>query len=288
MANDKTTVENEGGSSITPFIIIGLILLATIGGIMWISQSGATPETTNANADNSNAANQSAADTYAKAPPGAAPAHFKGGVDATVLVEEFADFQCGACAQKHSVFNELMSEYGNKIKFVFRNYPLPMHNKAYEAAVAAEAAGLQGKFWEMQNLLFANQQKWVADSGHRKLFDEYAKTAGIDVDKFNNDFLGISAKTRVDADMKRGNAVGLKSTPTLFINGKSIAFEQMTLDALKPIIDAELKKSESSDDKSSENEDKGSEKTDENKDASKDDEKKSEDAASEKKDDEKK
>ena len=245
MTDKNKTVENEGGSSIAPIAIIGLILLATIGGIWWISQSGAKSGTENANANmtnNGNTANQSAAAAYAKAPQGATPEHFKGGANATVLVEEYADFQCGACAGKHAVFNELMSEYGNKIKFVFRNYPLPMHNKAYEAAVASEAAGLQGKFWEMQNLLFTNQQKWVADSGHRKLFDEYAKTIGIDVEKFNNDFLGINAKTRVDADMKRGNALSLQSTPSLFVNGKPVIFEQMTLEALKPIIDAELKK----------------------------------------------
>lgn len=286
MANN-TTVENEGGSSITPFLIIGLILLATIAGIWWISQSGASSETANSNsAENSNSANQSSGDVYAKAPPGASPSHFKGGESATVLVEEFADFQCGACAQKHPVFNELMSEYGNKIKFVFRNYPLPMHNKAYEAAVAAEAAGLQGKFWEMQNLLFANQQKWIADSGHRRLFDEYAKTIGIDVEKFNNDFLGVAAKTRVDADMKRGNGVGLKSTPTLFVNGKSIAYELMTLEGLKPIIDAELKKSESGDDDKSDSDEKKSDEAD--KKSSEDDEKKSEDEGADKKEDEKK
>ncbi len=258
MTDKNKTVENEGGSSIAPIAIIGLILLATIGGIWWISQSGAKSGTENANANmtnNGNTANQSAAAAYAKAPQGATPEHFKGGANATVLVEEYADFQCGACAGKHAVFNELMSEYGNKIKFVFRNYPLPMHNKAYEAAVASEAAGLQGKFWEMQNLLFTNQQKWVADSGHRKLFDEYAKTIGIDVEKFNNDFLGINAKTRVDADMKRGNALSLQSTPSLFVNGKPVIFEQMTLEALKPIIDAELKKSEPGDEKTSDKDD---------------------------------
>lgn len=275
MEDKKTTVENEGGSSFAPILIIGLILLATIAGIWWISQSGSTTGTDTANAnktDNANGANQSAADLYAKAPQGATPEHFKGDASATVLVEEFADFQCAACAQKHSVFNELMSEYGGKIKFVFRNYPLPMHNKAYEAAVASEAAGLQGKFWEMQNLLFSNQQKWVSDAGHRKLFDEYAKTIGIDVEKFNNDFLGINAKTRVDADMKRGNALSLQSTPSLFVNGKSIAFEQMTLDALKPIIDAELKKSEPAEEKTSGTDDKKSDEAD--KEAPKDDEKK--------------
>ena len=272
MTDKNTTVENEGGSSIAPIIIIGLILLATIAGIWFISQSGEKSGTANANkADNSNSAAQSAADVYAKAPLGASPAHYKGGANATVLVEEYADFQCGACAGKHSVFNELMSEYGNKIKFVFRNYPLPMHPKAYEAAVASEAAGLQGKFWEMQNLLFSNQQKWVADAGHRKLFDEYAKTVGIDVEKFNNDFLGINAKTRVDADMKRGNALSLQSTPSLFINGKPIAFELMTLEALKPVIDAELKKTESPDEEEPQADDRDGEKSD--KESSKDDEK---------------
>ena len=255
MANEH----NEGKSNIAPFVIIGLILAATIGGIWFVSQSNAKPdEKADKNTKNGNQEKVA----YSQAPQGAAPENYKGALDAKVVVEEFADFQCDACARTHPVFNELISEYGNKIKFVFRNFPLAMHPKAYEAAVAAEAAGMQGKFWEMQNLLFKNQKTWANDPKYRQIFDEYAKTIGIDVEKFNNDFLGTVAKTRVDKDLKRGKALNLSSTPTLYINGKSVVFEQMTLAGMKKIIDKELKKFESEDEKPIDTIDKSSEDSD--------------------------
>ncbi len=239
--------QNGSGKSATPFIIIGLIFLATIAGIWWISQSGAPGKTTDQNVNNggnNESQTQQAIDTYAKASAGASPEHFKGSQSATVLVEEFADFQCPACKDMHKTVNEINAAYGSQIKFVFRNYPLiQTHPKAYDAAVAAEAAGLQGKFWEMQNLLFTNQEKWSFEPNHRNIFAEYAKTIGLDVDKFSQDSLGITAKSRVDADMQRGNEVGIRSTPTIFVNGKPIAFEQSTVEGIKAAIDAELKKS---------------------------------------------
>jgi protein-disulfide isomerase len=245
MTKEKETASKGTNSSVTPMIIIGLIFLATIAGIWWISQSGDSSETANENTKNTNTAaqTQQVANNYAKAPAGASPEWFKGSPNAAVVLEEFADFQCGACADKHSVFNEINSIYGSKVKFVFRNYPLVQaHPKAYDAAVAVEAAGLQGKFWEMQNLLFANQQRWSTETNHRDTFKGYAKTIGLDVDKFTTDSLGLMAKNRVDSDMRRGNALALRSTPSLFINGKSVPFEQMSVVGLKSAIDAELKR----------------------------------------------
>lgn len=284
MANETGSANTNSGSSATPFIIIGLIVLATIAGIWWISQSSGKGETadTNQNSSNSDAATQTeqAASTYANAPAGAVPEQFKGSPNATVLLEEFADFQCGACAAKHPVFNEILSAYGSKIKFVFRNFPLiQAHPKAYDAAVAVEAAGFQGKFWEMQNLLFANQQTWSTETDHRKTFLEYAKTIGLDVDKFTTDSLGLNAKNRVDADMRRGIAVNVKSTPSLYVNGKSIPFEQMSVEGIKAVIDAELEKASpkteesKSDDSAEKQVDNSDAKTDEKKDDKSEDKK---------------
>ncbi len=100
---------------------------------------------------------------------GAQPPNMLGSQNASVTVEEFADFQCPTCGVMHPKVKEVVSTYGSRIKFIFREYPLqiPAHDKAYEAAVAAEAAGLQGKFWEMQNLLFSNQQAWSANPDMR-------------------------------------------------------------------------------------------------------------------------
>lgn len=178
----------------------------------------------------------------ANAPPGAQPPNQKDSPTATVVLEEFADFQCGSCAQKHPVLSEVKSMYGSRIRFVFRNYPLDMHPKAYDAAVAADAAGLQGKFWDMQNMLFNNQAAWTADNNYKQTWKGYAEKIGLDVAKWENDMLGIVSKNRVDEDKKRGKAIGVTSTPTLFINGVDVPFAQMTKEGLKALIDAELQK----------------------------------------------
>lgn len=178
----------------------------------------------------------------ANAPPGAQPPNQAGSPTATVVLEEFADFQCGSCAVKHPVLSEIKSMYGSRIKFIFRNFPLEMHDKAYDAAVAADAAGLQGKFWDMQNILFNNQTAWSSDANYKQTWKGYADKIGLDVAKWENDMLGIAAKARVDEDKKRGKAIGVTSTPTLFINGVDVPFAQMTKEALKTLIDAELQK----------------------------------------------
>lgn len=181
----------------------------------------------------------------ASAPPGAKPANEIGSPTATVVLEEFADFQCGSCAQKHPVLNEIKSMYGGRIRFIFRNYPLDMHDKAYDAAVAADAAGLQGKFWDMQNILFINQSGWSVDTNYKQTWKGYAEKIGLDVAKWENDMLGIVSKNRVDEDKKRGKAIGINSTPTLFINGAEVTYTQVTVDGLKKLIDAELQKTTS-------------------------------------------
>ncbi|MBV9216014.1 MAG: thioredoxin domain-containing protein [Acidobacteria bacterium] len=176
------------------------------------------------------------------APPGANPPNQVGSPTATVTLEEFADFQCPQCAAKHPVFNEIKSMYGSRVHFIFRNFPLkiPAHDKSYEAAVAAEAAGMQGKFWDMQNMLFTNQQAWTASPSYKQIWHDYASRIGLDVEKWENDMIGIAAKSRVDQDISRGNAAGVNSTPTLFINNQNIDLSDMTVDGLKRLIDAAL------------------------------------------------
>ena len=176
------------------------------------------------------------------APVGAQPPNLSGSAAATVSVEEFADFQCPTCALVHPVMNEIKSTYGSRIRFVFRNFPLQMHDKAYDAAVAAEAAGLQGKFWDMQNQLFVNQKNWTNNTNYKQLFKEYAGKIGLDVAKWETDILGLPAKNRVDADLARGKAIGINATPSLYVNGSTIEFKDMNVQTIKSVIDAELQK----------------------------------------------
>lgn len=229
----------------TPMLIIGAVLLGAVIGGWWYYNSQRTATT----AGNANAANRAntAKPTNTippNAPQGASPPNMSGSATALVTIEEFADYQCGACASVNPVMSEIKSLYGSRIKFVFRNYPLsiPAHDKAYDAAVAAEAAGLQGKFWDMQNLLFANQQGWTAAPSYKQIWKGYAEKIGIDVIKWEADMVGIAAKGRVDADLARGKALGVGSTPTLYVNGTSLPFSEMTVPKLKVIIDGELQR----------------------------------------------
>lgn len=230
-----------------PLLIIGAVLVGAVIGGIWYYNS-AKPVTTagGSNTPGSNAATPpKPTNTISpNAPAGASPPNMTGSQTAAVTLEEFADFQCGSCAAANPILSEIKSLYGSRIKFVFRNYPLsiPAHDKAYEAAAAAEAAGMQGKFWDMQNLLFANQQAWTAAPSYKQMWKGYAEKIGIDVPKWENDLVGMAAKGRVDADIARGKAVGVSSTPTLYINGMMVPYTEMAVPKLKVIIDAELAK----------------------------------------------
>ncbi len=233
-----------------PLLIIGAVLLGVILGGLWYYNSKSTSTPAASNTTNSSNSTQTSTTPRPQntippnAPSGSNPPNMAGSPSAAVTLEEFADFQCGSCAAANPVMNEIKSLYGSRIKFVFRNYPLaiPQHDKAYEAAVAAEAAGLQGKFWDMQNLLFQNQQAWTSAPTYKQMWKGYAEKIGIDVAKWETDMLGMAAKGRVDADMTRGKAIGVNSTPTLYINGMQVPYSEMAVPKLKTIIDAELQK----------------------------------------------
>lgn len=224
-------------------MIIGAVLLLAAFLGWWFYTSSKTPPNMNVNKTPTPVKTPG---IPANAPMGANPPNQSGSPTALVTLEEFADFQCPQCAAKHSVMSEIKATYGSRIHFIFRDFPLsiPAHDKSYDAAVATEAAGLQNpnKFWEMQNMLFNNQKVWTADPNFKQIWKGYAKTIGLDVAKWENDIVGIAAKGRVDADLQRGKALGVNSTPTLYLNGTSLPFEQMTVDALKQLIDAELQK----------------------------------------------
>jgi protein-disulfide isomerase len=229
----------------TPMFIIGAVLLVALGGGFWFytsSKGVVTKGNTNTNSKDVTPAKVQTIPP--NAPPGAQPPNETGSPTARVTLEEFADFQCGSCAAEHPTMNEIKSMYGTRIHFIFRNFPLkiPAHDKSYDAAIAAEAAGAQGKFWEMQNMLFTHQQDWTKAPTFRDIWKGYAQTIGLNVPKWEADISGIGPKGRVNEDMERGNACNINSTPTLFINGTAVPFASMTVDGIKAIVDAELQK----------------------------------------------
>jgi protein-disulfide isomerase len=171
---------------------------------------------------------------------GAESMHIRGNPNAPVTIEEFADFQCPPCGTFASFGEELVKEYDSRVRIVFRNFPLPLHEHAREAALAAEAAGLQGRFWEMHDVLYREQVFWSYAPNARELFESYAGTIGLNLDQFRKDIDGEKTKERVDSDHARGDSLGVKLTPTLFINNQPVEPKDKNPEGVRAAINAAL------------------------------------------------
>jgi len=142
---------------------------------------------------------------------------------ATVTLVEFSDFQCSACAIYYQIVSQVINEFKDSMTFVYRNFPLTeLHPNATLAAYAAEAAGLQGKYWEMHDFLFTKQSEWSASGSARDIFVRYAESLGMSVDQFKKDIDSDAVKNRIAADVNDGNALGINATPTFFLNNRKI------------------------------------------------------------------
>ena len=159
---------------------------------------------------------------------------WKGAATAAVTVVEFTDYQCPTCAQTHPTVERLAAEYGDRVKFVVRDYPLAMHAHAAKAAEAAEAAREQGKYWEFVALLYGNQSALEVPK-----LKQYATSLGLDRAKFDAALDGGKFAEKVQRDMTDGDRLGVSGTPTFYVNGRRI--EVRSYEALKAAIDAALK-----------------------------------------------
>ena len=169
--------------------------------------------------------------------------HVRGNPKAPVTITEFGDFQCPPCGKLSEPLNQIESEFEQKAKLVFREFPLPtVHAHALAAAYAAEAAGLQGRFWEMHDILYREQERWSKVPVPEELFSGYAKVIGLDMTQFRKDMAGEEVKARVARDQKRGDDLGVSVTPTLFVNGKSMHGRVMDRESLRAAIEQELAK----------------------------------------------
>lgn len=164
-----------------------------------------------------------------------------GPLDAKVTLVEFGDFQCPACAQTASTIKTLKEEFKGKVNFVFRHYPLPQHKNAISAAMASEAAGEQSKFWEMHDVIYANQTEWSESEKAIDFFVKYAKNLSLDTEKFKKALTDEKFKPKILRDEADGGAAQIRYTPTLFINGKIIEGSS-SYDILKSGIETELNK----------------------------------------------
>ncbi len=166
---------------------------------------------------------------------------YVGGKDAAVTLVEYSDFQCPACGAYFPVMKGLQEAYGDKLKIVYRNYPLvTLHANAQIAAQAAEAAGIQGKFFEMHDALFQNQQSWSTETDPTNTFLNYATVIGLDVEKFRTDLTSNAVINEIKNDINGGNASRLSGTPTFFLNGVQITKNPQGLEPFKTIIDAAM------------------------------------------------
>jgi protein-disulfide isomerase len=141
----------------------------------------------------------------------------------SVQFVEFGDFQCPACGAAEPNVEQAMKEFNGKVTFYFRNFPLTtLHQNAMTAAQAAEAAGDQGKYWEMHDKLYQTQKEWETLSDPTDKFTEYAKGLGLDGDKFKQAVQDEKFKQVIQQDMADGNALNINATPTFFINGAQV------------------------------------------------------------------
>lgn len=147
----------------------------------------------------------------------------KGNRDAKVVLIEYSDFQCPACAFYYPLLKKLLEEFEDKLAIAYRHFPLPQHQNAKPAAYAAEAAGNQGKFWEMHNLIFDGQKDWKDERNPAETFLSYAQTLSLNTDQFKADFASKEIRKKVETAYQDGIGLGLNSTPTFFLNGKKIA-----------------------------------------------------------------
>ena len=213
-----------------PFFIVVVVGLATLASGVMLYRAKRLPSLTMSK------------DDEASTKGNAGPIHVRGRPDAAVTLEEFGDFQCPPCGTLAEPIERLEHDYHSRLRVVFHHFPLPNHQHAREAALAAEAAGLQGHFWEMHDLLYREQPVWSTANNARELFNSYAGILGLNLDQFKKDMDSEKVKGRVDSDKTHGASLGVTSTPTVFINNQAVRPESLNPAALRAAIDAAIKK----------------------------------------------
>jgi protein-disulfide isomerase len=157
-----------------------------------------------------------------------------GGEKAPVTIIEFSDYQCPFCKRAEATVNQVMQIYGDKVRLVYRDFPLDMHPRAKPASLAAACAGAQGKFWEYHAKLFENQTA-LSDADLKK----YAQEVGLDTAKFDKCYADKEFAKKVEEDQEAGAKVGVSGTPAFFINGRMLSGAQ-PVEKFKEVIDEEL------------------------------------------------
>ena len=208
-----------------PWVVIAVIVALLVGGSVWYSMQ-----------------------VSAKANIGVViTPHTVGRADAPVKLVEYSDFQCPACGQFQPIVEEILAEYGDKIHFEYKHFPLTqIHPFAQPAAIAAEAAGQQGKFFEYASLLFKNQATWSKSSAPSAFFTQYATELGLDIERFTKQQHSSLLKGYVMSQFNEARGLGLTGTPSFYLNGEKLVittiedFKAQIERAIDPTVDFSL------------------------------------------------
>src|SRR4051794_9497004 len=211
-----------------PFIIVSLVAFLAIGGAATLYRVKRPAVLTIPN------------DRGAKEEKGES-AHILGSPRASVTLEEFGDFQCPPCGALSEPINQLEKEYRPELRVIFRHFPLSNHVHAQQAAVAAEAAGMQGRFWQMHDLLYREQSIWTKATDVRTLFNSYAGLLGLNVEQFKKDMENEKTKERVTSDQRKAAALGVQNTPTIFLNNRALPPTELNSARLRAAVDEAIK-----------------------------------------------
>jgi protein-disulfide isomerase len=161
---------------------------------------------------------------------------------AKIAITEFGDFQCPACGSYHPMLKQMLTEFAGKVNFTFRNFPLTQHKNSNISAQAAEAAGIQGKFWQMHDKIYETQAEWSGSSDAKNIFISYAQALNLNVEQFKKDIDSDSVKNKIQSDTNDGNLVKVDATPTFYLNGVKMDTMPPTYEGIQKLINSELGK----------------------------------------------
>jgi protein-disulfide isomerase len=209
-----------------PFVILGVVALLAFGGAVLFYRAKRRPAVT---MSTKNLAEESGADEKL---------HVLGNPNAPITLEEFGDFECVSCGVLSEPINQLERDYRPKLRVIFHQAPSDIHPHAKEAALAAEAASMQGRFWAMHDLLYREQATWSKADDVRSLFNGYAAKLGLDVDRFKKDMAGEKCAERIADDLALAVASHVETTPMILINYWALGRSALNPDGVRKAVDA--------------------------------------------------
>ena len=170
------------------------------------------------------------------------PANAVGPANAPVTIEFFSDMQCPQCARYEPMVKSVRDEFGDKVRMIIRHFPLSAHEHAQLAAWAAEAAANQKKFWEMVAALYKTQWMWAKAPAPTVVIMDQAKQLGLDTDQFQKDMDSAEVRDRVSADQAHAQKLGIKTAPSVVINGYNVPNTELNENGIRALIKAALEK----------------------------------------------